>query len=60
MFAETQTMKDLHKIREELYNETRCMNPEERIAYLNNEAENVRHLIRSKQSKQSQWGLVPE
>ena len=49
MFTETQTMKDLHKIQEELYSETRGMNPEERIAYLNNAAENIRHLIRPKQ-----------
>ena len=49
MFTETQSMKDLHKIREELYNETRCLNPKERIAYLNNEAEKIRHLIRPRQ-----------
>jgi len=46
MFTESQTMKDLHKIREDLYNETRFMKQEERIAYLNDEAGKIRYLIR--------------
>lgn len=50
MFKETQSVKELHRIREELYNETRYMKPEDRISYLNKEADKVRHLLRTKQT----------
>jgi biotin synthase-like enzyme len=39
---EPKTMRELHKIREELYNETKNLSPKEKMEYIHKEAEEVK------------------
>jgi hypothetical protein len=41
MHRESESMKELHKIREEIYEETKHMTVAEKIAYINKEADEV-------------------
>lgn len=41
MRRESQGMNELHKIREQIHEETKDMNIEEKIAYINKEADEV-------------------
>ncbi len=50
MFKETETMKELHKIREEIYNETRHLKTEDKIAFIEKEASKVRQQMTLKQT----------
>ncbi len=41
MYNESESMRKLHKIREQMYEETKHMTAEEKIAYINRAASNL-------------------
>ncbi|MBF0298917.1 MAG: hypothetical protein HQK51_09370 [Oligoflexia bacterium] len=50
MKKETKTMKELHKIREQIYESTKHMSIEEKVKYLNNRAAETKKRLNIKGS----------